>query len=132
MLPPSHPHYYTAANPVAQIPLPWTPLRKSYWCCTFLHMIQASTVLQAAFVSFQLAFPDVFSCKSLSKSLHPIYNQQCLKFITACIIVQNISSRHKKLTDKWDTPCLSLPAFLPVCCLAATKLSGLFIVLFVY
>lgn len=36
---PSHPHYYTAANPVSQIPAPWTPSRKSYWCCTFLHML---------------------------------------------------------------------------------------------
>lgn len=31
-----HPHYCSAANPVCQIQLPWTLLRKSYWCCTFL------------------------------------------------------------------------------------------------
>lgn len=31
-----HPHYCSAANPVCQILLPWTLLRKSYWCCTFL------------------------------------------------------------------------------------------------
>lgn len=37
--PPSHPHYYTAANPVSQIPAPWTPLRKSYWCCASLHTL---------------------------------------------------------------------------------------------
>ena len=37
--PPSHPHYYTAANPVSQIPAPWTPQRKSYWCCASLHTL---------------------------------------------------------------------------------------------
>lgn len=40
LLPPSHPHYYTAANPVSQIPVPWAPQTKSYCCCTFLHTLK--------------------------------------------------------------------------------------------
>lgn len=80
-LPPSHPHYYTAANPVSQIPAPWTPSRKSYWCCTFLYMLQHVGMFYPPdyLCLLQACFPYVFFCKSPHESLHPLHNQHCLK-----------------------------------------------------
>lgn len=120
-LPPSHPHYYTAANPVSQIPVPWTPLRKSYWCCTFLHMLQhtGTHCPLDSLCLLQACLPHVFFCKSPPEFLHPIHNLQCLKIIIACTVVQSISGRQQRHTDKrGHSPSFPapLPAGLLFCC----------------
>lgn len=99
---PSHPHYYTAANPVSQIPVPWTPLRKSYWCCTFLHMLQhtGTHCPPDCLCLLQACLPRVFFCKSPPEFLHPIHNLQCLKIFMECTVVKSISGRQQRHTDK--------------------------------
>lgn len=84
--------------------------------------IQESTVLQTAFVSFKPAFTMFSPVNHPLNPCIPIHNQQCLKIIIACIVVQNISGRHKNTQTKGDTRRLSLPACLPVCCFAVTNL----------
>lgn len=107
---PSHPHYYTAANPVSQIPAPWTPSRKSYWCCTFLHMLWHIGMLcpPECLCLLQACFPYVFFCKSPHESLHPIHNQHCLM--------------HADSPIPRTTETRTVFSLMPVCCLAVTNL----------
>lgn len=80
--------------------------------------IQESTVLQTAFVSLQPAFPMFSPADHPTKSLHPIHNQQCLKFIIACIVVESIRQSQKTYRQRGHSP--SFPRLS--CCFAVTNL----------